>query len=189
LGNFDKELHKHKKFRADNKKISLLFFLLAVLVAIIVFWWLKLVGITITGDAFCGMKEHIHSEACYMMQPTCGLTEAEGAHLHTEECIQNVLICTLSEHTHTKECFPDTTADVETVSDWLATIEGVEITEDVSNNLVEIALSQLGYTESADNFEYDNSGIKRGYTRYGEWYGTPYGGWNTTFVSFWYLAT
>ncbi len=187
MENVKEELHKHKKFRTDNKKLALLFFVVAILVVVIVFWWLKLVGITITGDAFCGMTEHTHADKCYASQLICGFTEDSSApetHHHTDACYQKDLVCTLPEHTHTTECFPDTTADVETVSDWLATIEQVEITNNIPENLVNVALSQLGYTESTANFEFDGNGEKHGYTRYGEWYGVPYGSWDATFVSF-----
>ena len=192
-------LNKHKKFRVDSKKLAVAFIVFAVIVAIVVFWWLKLVGITITGEAFCGMDEHIHSSECYGCQPTCGYTvktqtdalyeelrtdtDALG-HLHSDECYGKAPECILIQHVHTADCFPDKTADVETVSDWLDTIRDVEITNNVSENLIRLAMSQMDYEESTKNFEYDEAGNKNGYTRYGEWYGNPYGNWNTMFVSF-----
>ncbi len=214
-------LGKHKKFRTDNKKLATAFLLLAFVVAIIVFWWLKLIGITVTGEAFCGIDEHMHIEECYISELICGYsdettttaeeeetlsgtlpseeilseqenteeettiaTTSEESHSHSDECYKKTLVCTYMEHTHTQDCFPDKTADTETVSDWLATIENVEITNDIAENLIAIAMSQLDYEESSNNFEYDNDGNKNGYTRYGEWYGNPYGKWNTMFVSF-----
>ena len=219
----------HKKFRIDSKKLATVFLVLAFIVAIIVFWWLKLVGITVTGEAFCGVDEHTHTEECYITELVCSyadLTEttaenvtqeknitqtAEAAeeiteetteeiteeateeiteentqsqHTHTEECYEKKLVCTKTEHLHTAECFPDKTADVETVSDWLATIDGVEITNNIPENLIAVAMSQTGYEESKNNFELDSDGQRNGYTRYGEWYGNPYGKWNTMFVSF-----
>lgn len=216
-------LDKHKKFRIDSKKLATAFLVAALIVAIVVFWWLKLVGITITGEAFCGLDEHTHGEACYISELVCGLddtesgtlpseeattvqtvTEAEAtegdaeegdepttaekttvlAHTHTDECYSKTMVCTKIEHTHTQECFPDKTADVETVSDWLSTIENVEITNNIPENLIAIAMTQLDYEESNNNFEYDSDGNKNGYTRYGEWYGNPYGKWNAMFISF-----
>lgn len=215
-------LGKHKKFRSDYKKLAAAFVVLAVIVAIIVFWWLKLIGITATGEAFCGINEHTHSDDCYISEIICGFEEtvsgtlpseeqtsladesevieentteetteeaeetttAAETHIHTDECYKKTLSCSLPEHTHTVECFPDKTADVETVSDWLNTIKDVEITNNIPENLIAIALSQVGYTESQLNFEYDDEGNKNGYTRYGEWYGNPYGKWNAMFVSF-----
>ncbi len=185
-------LGKHKKFRTDSKKLATAFLASAFIVAIIVFWWLKLVGITVTGEAFCGLDEHIHTDECYSGELICGLgdepkvtpSDAEREHTHTDECYGESLICDKTEHRHTAECLPDKTADVETVSDWLGTFEDVEITNDIPENLIAIAKSQMGYKESSNNFEYDEQGERNGYTRYGEWYGNPYGKWNSMFISF-----
>lgn len=204
-------LNRHKKFRLDNKKLATAFIVLSLVVAIVVFWWLKLVGITVTGEAFCGLQEHTHGSGCYTVELICGFdenyeneqtdesdeniteeitdeTESSESefetHTHTEECCLKTLICTITVHTHTQECFPDKTADVETVSDWLKTIEEAQITNNIPENLIAIAMSQVGYEESKSNFEYDSEGNKNGYTRYGEWYGNPYGNWNAMFVSF-----
>ena len=169
-------LSDHKLFRLRNKKITALFPIIAVLVAIIVFWCLKLIGITITSDALCGVEEHIHGDECYSF--------VEDSTDMTGELAEKVLICNKPEHTHSSECFPDKSADTETASDWVKTIENVEITNDVAKNLLGIASSQVGYTESTLNYEYDKNAEKNGYTRYGEWYGNPYGKWNTLFASF-----
>lgn len=196
-------LDKHKKFRLDSKKLATAFVISAFIVAIIVFWWLKLVGITVTGEAFCGLPEHKHSDECYISEVICSYDEASTIfdeenindtsltdettakiHIHSDECYSITLVCTEPEHTHTQDCFSDKTADTETVSDWLATLNGVEITNNIPENLVAVALSQVGYEESDNNFEYDSDGNKNGYTRYGDWYGNPYGKWNTMFVSF-----
>ena len=182
-------LYEHRQFRIKHKKLAIIFPLLAVIIAIIVFWWLKLTGITITGDAFCGLSEHTHSSECYSVGLICGFTDTPDemntqSHVHTELCYGQVLSCTLPEHTHSSECFPDVSADIQTVSDWLSTFEDVELTNDIPENLCNIAMTQKGYTESTLNFEYNEQGIKKGYTRYGEWYGSPYADWNTLFVAF-----
>lgn len=170
-------LSDHKLFRTRHKKIIALFPLIAVLVAIIVFWCLKLIGITVTSDALCGVDEHIHSEECY--------SESSISDTDTSEYIsEKTLICTKPEHTHSAECFPDKSADTETAADWIKTFEDVQITNNVSENLLAIASSQIGYTESNLNYEYNSIAEKNGYTRYGEWYGNPYGNWNSVFVSF-----
>ncbi len=190
-------LGKHKKFRADSKKLAMFFIISAFIVAIVVFWWLKLVGITVTGEAFCGLDEHTHGEECYNSELVCGYDETdttdetgdseavtEDVHVHTDGCYSKSLICKKAEHTHSAECFPDKTADVESVSDWLSTFKNVKITNNIPENLIAVATTQVGYKESESNFEFDSEGNKNGYTRYGEWYGNPYGKWNATFVSF-----
>ncbi len=156
-------LKDHKIFRVRNKRILAILPLVAIFVAIIVFWWLKLVGITITTDALCGIEEHSHEAQCY-----------DGSRI----------ICTKPEHRHTSKCFPNDKVDVETSKDWTKTFENVKITNDASKNLVSIAATQVGYKESDANYQFDEYNVKNGYTRYGEWYGTPYGQWNTIFVSF-----
>ncbi len=204
-------LNDHKVFRSRNRKIFVVFPVIAVLVAIIVFWALKLIGITITSDALCGLEEHIHGEECYSVvevysETTQACTDVSEEHTDTSEETTDIseavyettevqtelvqvqtekkLICTKPEHTHSPDCFHDKMVDTETESDWLSTMEGVEITDSVPKNLIAIAESQLGYEESQINFEYDALGNKNGYTRYGEWYGSPYGNWSAMFVSF-----
>ncbi|MBR0348530.1 MAG: hypothetical protein IIX16_02720 [Clostridia bacterium] len=156
-------LKDHKLFRVRNKRIIALFPVIAFIVAIAVFWCLKLVGITITSDALCELDEHTHISSCYS---------------------GDELVCLKPEHTHTAECFPDKTVDTETTADWLKTLEHITITNNLSENLVAVATSQVGYSESDRNYEYNAFAEKNNYTRYGEWYGSPYGEWNTMFVSF-----
>ena len=78
----------------------------------------------------------------------------------------------------------DDTADVETASDWETTIPDLSDCETWAEKLLAVAGSQLGYHESILNFRVDNDGEHKGYTRYGEWYGNPYGDWCAMFVSF-----
>ena len=170
-------LSDHKLFRTRNKKILFWFPLIAILVAIAVFWCLKLIGITVTSDTLCGIEEHIHSVDCYSEQFVNDFDVTQGIS-------QKILICTKPEHTHSQECFPDQNADIETASDWTKSFENVELTNNVAKNIFAIASSQIGYKESLLNYEYDENAEKNGYTRYGAWYGNPYGKWNTMFVSF-----
>lgn len=106
-------------------------------------------------------------------------------HYHTDDCYEEVLTCGLEEHHHTVNCLADPLADVEDESEWLAktntTLSGLW-TED----LLTVAQSQLGYTQSEKNFEVDaDDGVTvRHYTRYGEWYGNPYGSWDVMFLSY-----
>jgi len=143
-------------------RVKPLLVLLSLFIVIGVFWQLKLVGITLAGDAFCGMEEHQHSDSCYGEEAPCEL----------------------EEHIHIVSCYSDITADLENSADWEATFADVKADETPADTLVAIAVSQLGYTESERNFIVDEEGNRHGYTRYGEWYGNPYGEWATMFTSF-----
>lgn len=72
---------------------------------------------------------------------------------------------------------------LETPDVWEATLP--PLTDSAGENLARIAESQLGYTESQVNFVHAEDGeTHNGYTRYGAWYGNPYGEWNTMFTYF-----
>lgn len=169
---------------------------------------------TAVGGYICGIDEHSHSETCYLEdgtlmctmpehvhEPTCfppsdepgyicGLEE----HTHTDSCSDKTgaVICTTAEHSHTEACLTpveeaedvsDPTADVETAAQWERTLPGT-LSGDWANDVLAVAVSQLGYTESTENFIVGDDGIKDGYTRYGDWYGDSYGEWCAMFVSF-----
>lgn len=88
---------------------------LAGLACIVVFcttYALILPAITMENKAYCGLEEHLHSEAagCYERVLACGYdTEAQEPdgtpHVHTGECYELVLACELTEHEHTEECY------------------------------------------------------------------------------------
>ncbi len=127
---------------------------------------------------------HTHTEACYEARevPVSG---SEVPHIHTEACYTEKLTCTIPEHTHSVECLSDETADVETAADWEATLpDDTVLTGIRAEDIVAIARSQIGYTESTRNFILDEDGkTRKGYTRYGAWYGNPYGDWSAMFAS------
>lgn len=106
-------------------------------------------------------------------------------HYHTDDCYEEVLTCGLEEHHHTVNCLADPLADVEDESEWLAKTS-TSLSGDWSADLLTVAQSQLGYTQSEKNFEVDaDDGVTvRHYTRYGEWYGNPYGSWDVMFLSY-----
>ncbi len=144
----------------------------------------------------CGQEEsesipavegHTHTDDCYEQQTVlvCGLEEGDsaGGHTHTEDCYEEQLVCGKEEHTHTLACMSDDTADVETASVWESTLPD-HLTGIWADDLILVARSQLGYTESTENYTVTESGDKKGYTRYGAWYGDPYGDWCAMFVSF-----
>ena len=124
---------------------------------------------------------------------TCGQEESEGQLVLTcnlEEgevttTISDTPVCGLEEHTHTLACYSDPAADVETAQIWERAIKNVELTGDWREDVIAIAKTQLGYQESAKNYIVleDGETIK-GYTRYGAWYGDPYGDWCAMFASF-----
>ncbi len=130
-------------------------------------------------------ENHIHSEECYESSVICEIPETEG-HSHTEECYETKTVsCEAEEHSHNLECYSDETADVETEEQWTASFASEDIGETVSENLIKIAKSQLGYHESTKNYVVleDGETIK-GRSRYGEWYGEPYADWNLLFTGF-----
>ena len=106
-------------------------------------------------------------------------------HYHTDDCYEEVLTCGLEEHHHTVNCLADPLADVEDESDWLAKTN-TALSGNWSADLLAVAQSQLGYEQSEKNFELDaDDGVTvRHYTRYGEWYGNPYGEWDVMFLSY-----
>ena len=110
--------------------------------------------------------------------------EPKPEHVHTDECYQITCYCELEEHIHEIACYPDPKADIETPLDWQNMFKDYPYTGDLREDLVGIAKTQVGYTESVLNFEVGNDGIRRGYTRYGEWYGAPYNDWSAIFASF-----
>lgn len=141
----------------------------------------------------CALPEHTHTEECYVQEQVLTCTQAEhthgpecygGGHIHTDDCYETVCICGQEEHTHDLLCYSDLDADTETYEDWEATLPG-SLSGSWGQRLLQVARSQLGYTESSRNFQLAEDGVtEQGYTRYGDWYGNPYGDWNTMFVSF-----
>ena len=72
----------------------------------------------------------------------------------------------------------------ETADDWKESVSGAVLTGDWRSDLVAVAQTQVGYAESTQDFIIDEAGNVEGYTRYGKWYGAPYGEWCGMFISF-----
>lgn len=142
--------------------MSAILLVLSLIVSLDVFWALRQPGLTLAGDADCGIVEHMHDDACQNEENTC----------------------TIEEHVHCISCYSDEAADVETPLDWQKMFSDYPYTESLQENLIGIAKMQVGYSESTLNFKVDEDGIRRGYTRYGAWYGAPYMDWGAAFVSF-----
>ena len=136
----------------------------------------------------CGLSEadgHIHTPACITPETQFGCEkEICDGHSHTDSCYDILEVCPLEEHIHDESCYSDVHADIETSDDWDRILSELVQTGTTAENLVTLAQSQLGYTESTRNFQVDAQGIRRGITRYGQWYGNPYGSWSSMFVSF-----
>ena len=145
---------------------------------------------------------HTHNELCYdaLGGLICTLPETEDfltatatdvtVHTHTNECLKEyelvepVLLCDIQEHTHHEVlCYLDPDTPMEKAEDWQKTIPET-LTKQWPVDLVAVAQSQKGYEESKTNVSVMGEGDIKGATRYGIWYGDPYGDWNTMFVSF-----
>lgn len=105
-----------KKFMQDKKisrRLVSIVCLLAMIVAAIVPWGLRMTGVAMAGEACCGITAHTHTEECGVIQTlVCGYEEGQlicqkDEHVHTEECFgeDGELICGLEEHTHSGECY------------------------------------------------------------------------------------
>ena len=135
----------------------------------------------------CGQETdpaaHVHTEACYVttQQLLCTL-EATPDHTHTDDCYEEKLICETPVHIHSLSCYADLSADLETSAQWEATLP--QLTGNYAQDVLAIAKSQLGYTESTSNYIVEADTNIKGYTRYGAWYGDHYGDWCAMFVSF-----
>lgn len=67
---------------------------------------------------------------------------------------------------------------------WEATRDRYTLTGEIGKDVVRIARSQLGYREKMNICRPNAAGEKKGYTRYGEWYGWRNSDWCDMFVSF-----
>ena len=146
------------------------------------------------GNLTCGQTEdpgHTHDESCYQEERVliCGLEETESTestsdHVHTDDCYEEQLVCQKEGHKHSLACYSNPDADVESASAWERTLPQ-KLGDNWAENVVAVAESQIGYTESTANYTVLEDGeTMKGYTRYGAWYGTPYDDWDAMFASF-----
>lgn len=84
----------------------------------------------------------------------------------------------------TSRVIPVAVMDREYPADWDECVRDAVLCGEWDKDLVAIARTQLGYTESEVDFIINSSGEERHYTRYGEWYGAAYSKWCAMFVSF-----
>ena len=170
---------------------------------------LILPAITMEQVYTCGLEEHTHTDSCYAIptqpptDPTSPETEtgemppdtAEGEETipdatQTGEAVPDAteaereLICGLTEHTHDASCVSDPQADLETPEQWESITSQISLSGNWPEDLLAIGKTQLGYAESQRNYLTEDGILKKGYTRYGGWFGIPYGDWDAMFVSF-----
>lgn len=140
----------------------------------------------------CEIPVHIHEADCYPKkedeEPQHELLCGSGVHAHVEGCYdeEGTLTCTIPAHSHDASCLVadlDLTSDMETQGQWDEMIRYLTLTGSWPEDVLTVARSQLGYTESARNVILEGEKLK-GYTRYGAKYNDPYGDWDAMFVSF-----
>ena len=149
--------------------------------------------------AVCGFEGiHIHNESCYDAAGNlvCGQKQLE-VHVHGEDCFKWVDMTPeevaalgeeeqydVNDEAYTWVPAGDPNAGVETWNDWNNMFLNLELSGNWSEDLLAVARTQLGYGESEANYALSSTGGVKGYTRYGAWYGIPYGDWCAMFASF-----
>ena len=102
-------------------------------------------------------------------------------HHHTAECYGKVLICGKEEHEHTADCLVNPNAEIDAEYD-AKTPDRTSM--DWAEDMVLVAQSQLGYTESKADVDEDGNG----YTMYADQYYKDkpmvYADWDSTFVAY-----
>ena len=137
----------------------------------------------------CSSPEHTHADECYATEETITsetteATEETTEHIHTDGCYEITYLCGYEEHIHKLSCYSDDTADLETAAVWETSLP-TQLTSQWADDLVLVAETQIGYGESEKNYILAEDGeTKLGITRYGQWYGNPYGDWSAMFLTF-----
>lgn len=102
-------------------------------------------------------------------------------HHHTDACYGKVLICGKEEHEHTADCLVNPNAEIDAEYD-AKTPDRTSM--DWAEDMVLVAQSQLGYTESKADVDEDGNG----YTMYADQYYKDkpmvYADWDSTFVAY-----
>ena len=83
-------LRKLKWARIRKKRMSGILVLLSLVVALDVFWTLRQPGLTLAGDAACGLTEHTHGDGCGTQ--ICICDRPEEAHVHDASCYETHFI-------------------------------------------------------------------------------------------------
>lgn len=159
-----------------------------------------------------GEGAHTHGEECYEQERVLICGQEETAYIDEPEIIEESEEEILLEEIPDEEPLPtptptmnpgdgyvsylqmerelsfagesDPTADLEDELDWWLMFADMPLTGDWAEDLLRVAESQVGYTESELNYVAEDPRHPKGYTRYGAWFGIPYGDWCAMFVSF-----
>jgi len=79
---------------------------------------------------------------------------------------------------------PPPLRDPETPEVWEQTFRDIEFTGQYARDLLAIARTQLGYSQSGTDYILDEDGQPLWYSRYAAWEGLDYGAWNAMFTDF-----
>lgn len=148
-----------------NKRWRIIVTVLAVAVSLTTAYILGTPAHTIASETYCGFEEH--SE-------------------HTDECYDEngILVCEKEIHSHTLQCYSNPEADIENEKNWEQSIASAKLGDSWKENVVSVAQTQLGYSESVENFLVGDDGQIRGYNRYGAFCGDNYCDWGIAFCQF-----
>lgn len=153
------------KLISNKKLLRKTLAIIMVITLLVTSYILIIPALTLEQQTYCGFEEHL---------------------THTDACMSNgEIICGKPVHEHTLQCYSNPDADVEDEDDWHESFADALLTGDYADDTLEIAKMQIGYTESENNYLVESDGkTKKGYTRYGDWFGSPYADWNTLMCSF-----
>lgn len=150
----------------------------SMLTCIIVFcttYALILPAITLSGEATCGMDEHVHSDACYEVIEEQILT-CSPVHNHTADCYEEgTLICGCADfvlHTHDKNCFSESgviLCDLAKLEEHIHTDDCYTVEEKVEGHLHEDACYSIELGECICGLE-EQEGHTHDDACYGEQY-------------------
>lgn len=143
----------------------------------------------------CGCEElpvHIHGAGCFRIATAAiqespapgeedGEDDAEEKEAGEEQEEDSAIV---TEESFDWQLAGDPDADTESEYDWQKMFVGLKLTGKWDEDLLLVAETQIGYRESTLNYAVTESGSIKGYTRYGAWYGLPYGDWCAMFASF-----
>ena len=129
-----------QRMAAKQKRRRHWLHIVRILTAAVVFcttYALILPALTMTQKTYCGLQIHTHDESCF---------DTDGQ-----------LLCALPEHTHTRACYANPEADTETAAQWEAMLQDAAVYDDARQNLLAVAETQRGYTESEKNYILDDA--------------------------------